>query len=129
MADKKSKLIFIVEDDKSYAKALEKFIQERFPAISTEVFPVGELAVDNLHRDPDLIIMDYYLNSRYYDAEDGLEIVRQIKAMHANVKTIVLSGQDKLEVVVKAVEETHSHYVMKGDHAFQKIEELIRAMY
>lgn len=128
MVDKKSKLIFIVEDDKAYGKALEKFIQERFPEAKTELFPVGELAIDNLHRDPDLVIMDYHLNSRYYDAEDGLEMVRQIKAMHARVKTIILSAQDKLEVVVKVVEETHSHYVIKSENAFQKIEELICAM-
>jgi len=127
MFDKKSKLIFIVEDDKAYGKSLEKFIQERFPEAKTELFPVGELAIDNLHRDPDVIIMDYYLNSRYYDAEDGLEMVRQIKAMHARVKTIVLSAQEKLDVVVKVVEETHSHYVMKNEQAFQKIEELLRA--
>jgi DNA-binding NarL/FixJ family response regulator len=126
--DKKSKLVFIVEDNIMYAKSLQKYLGDRLPEGSKiEIFQVGELAVDKLHLKPDFIVMDYFLNSKFHDAADGLEMIREIREQNKNVKIIVLSSQDNLEVAIRAMEQTQGKYIIKNDDAFQKVADFINA--
>ncbi len=122
--NKHPKLIFIVEDNSIYAKSLEVFLKARLENIEVRIFPVGELCLDNLHLKPDVIIMDYYLNTKYYDAENGLSILKQIRLKDDKVRTIVLSAQNDSKVVLD-VSDTGSLYLVKNDNAFQEIIDLI----
>ena len=129
MFDRKSKgkgLIFIVEDNAAYAKVLGIFLADEFPEAKIKIYPVGEVCIDNLHHNPDAIIIDYELNSKYYDAADGLEIVREIRSKKPEVNIILLSAQENVQVAVAAIEETKSHYVPKGGDAFQKVAALLK---
>jgi two-component system OmpR family response regulator len=121
---KSPKLIFVVEDNPVYAKSLEFFLKSKFDGVDVKTFPVGELCVDNLHLKPDFIIMDYFLNSKYFDAEDGLSILKAIKAKDPNAKTIVLSSQQDVKVAL-SVKDAGSMYLIKNDDAFENILSLI----
>lgn len=125
---KQLKLIFIVEDNELYAKTLELFLKEKFPDTEIKYFPVGELCTDQLHLNPDVIIMDYFLNSKYYDALDGLEIIRLIKSKKPGTNIILLSQQEKADVILNAVKEIgKDNYILKDKNAFQNIELIIRS--
>jgi CheY-like chemotaxis protein len=122
------KLIFIVEDNAVYAKSLEFYLKSRFDSLDVQIFPVGELCLDNLHLDPYLIIMDYELNSRFFDAENGLAILQEIKSKDKKRPIVVLSGQGN-EEVAEAVRKTGCFYIDKNDpDAFKKIENHISLM-
>lgn len=122
--NKSPKLIFIVEDNAVYAKSLEVFLKTRFENTEIKVFPVGELCVDNLHQKPDYIIMDYFLDGRYDDAQDGLSILREIKQKDPKARIIILSSQQQIDVAL-AVKDSGSMYVMKNAEAFENIATLI----
>ncbi|MDQ3111763.1 MAG: response regulator [Bacteroidota bacterium] len=129
MFDRKRKdpgLIFIVEDNSIYAKTLEIFLRNKFPGAKIKVFPVGEVCLDNMHHNPDVIIMDYQLNTKYFDAADGLEMIKKIKAVNADVNIIVLSAQENINVTVDVMKETQNHYVPKDEKSFDKVEVIIR---
>jgi DNA-binding NarL/FixJ family response regulator len=122
------KLIFIVEDNAVYAKSLEFYLKSRFDGLDIRIFPVGELCMDNLHLNPYLIIMDYELNSRFFDAENGLAILQEIKQKDKKRPIVVLSGQDDPKVA-EDVRGTGCYYVDKNDiEAFKKIENHISLM-
>lgn len=121
---KSPKLIFIVEDNAMYAKSLEIFLKSRFEGIEIKTFPVGELCIDNLHLEPDFVIMDYMLNGQYFDAEDGLSILKQIRLKNAKIKIIVLSAQQDVKVAL-AVKDAGSMYIIKNEEAFENIKTLI----
>jgi DNA-binding NtrC family response regulator len=76
-----SKKIFIVEDNPTYAKALELFIKQSFSDVKeVKTFPVGEVALMELdRRNPSVVIMDYFLDGKFFDAETGLAAVKDIK--------------------------------------------------
>lgn len=122
--NKSPKLIFIVEDNAMYAKSLEIFLKSKFEGVEVKTFPVGELCIDNLHLNPDYIIMDYFLNSKYFDAEDGLSILKEIKAKNPKPKIIILSSQQDVKVAL-AVKDAGSMYVIKNDEAFENIQSVI----
>ena len=122
----KSGIIFVVEDNPAYAKTLEAFLKSSFPdAKEVKVFSVGETCLMELQRNPDIIIIDYFLDTKYHDAETGLEIIKKIRAEKPKVNIIVLSSQKEIEVVLEAVKTYNCKYVQKDEHAFTTIESII----
>jgi DNA-binding NarL/FixJ family response regulator len=124
---RKIKSIFIVEDNEIYGKSLQGFIQSHFPDIKeVEVFKIGEMCLMELHRNPGIIIVDYLLNSSFKEAHNGLEIIKRIKAAKPLTKIIVLSGQEKFDVILEAIKEYDCSYVQKDNESFEHVEMLIK---
>jgi ActR/RegA family two-component response regulator len=124
---KKTGIIFIVEDNTAYAKTLAAFIKATFAEIKEiKIFPVGETCVTELDMHPDLIIMDYFLDSKYTDAETGLEIIKQIRAEHPEMNILLLSGQKDMGVALETVRTYKCSYVQKNEEAFERVEEIIK---
>lgn len=122
-------IIFIVEDNEVYAKSLQTFIQTRFPNIKEiKTFRIGELCLMELNRNPSIIIMDYYLNSKYEAANNGLEIIKLIKEQIPQINIIVLSAQKQFNVIAEAIKEYNCSYVQKDEDAFYNVEKFIKAI-
>ena len=122
-------IVFIVEDNTAYAKTLELYLKENFSLIKeVKVFPVGETALMEISRNPDLVIIDYFLNSKYHDAVTGLETIRTIREQKPEMNIIVLSGQDNFDVMLEAVQKYKCSYVNKDAQAFEKIAGLVREL-
>jgi two-component system OmpR family response regulator len=120
------KLLFIVEDNEAYAKSLKLFLQGHFKIKEIEIFRLGELCLMELHREPGIIIMDYILNSEFKSAYDGLETIKRIKASKPETNIIVLSAQEKFNVISEAIKEYDCSYVKKDNDAFLQVELLIK---
>lgn len=126
----KGKLIFIVEDNEVYAKSLQSFIQSRFQNIKEiKTFCIGEMCLMELHRNPKIVIMDYFLNSKYKDANNGLEIIKRIKALKPETEIIVLSEQKNFNVVIEAIKQYDCIYIQKDRDAFNNVEKFIKEIF
>ncbi len=126
----KTGLVFIVEDNKPYAETLKVFLGAEVPAIQEmKLFPVGETCLLELKKNPDIIIIDYFLDSKYFDAETGLEIIKQIRAEKPEVNIIVLSSQEDTDVVLEMVKKYNCSYVKKDAEAFEKVGEIVAEIY
>lgn len=126
----KTGLVFIVEDNKPYAETLKVFLSAEVPAIKElKIFPVGETCLLELKKNPDIIIIDYFLDSKYYDAETGLQIIKQIRAEKPEVNIIVLSSQEDIDVVLEMVKKYNCSYVKKDTEAFEKVGEIVADIY
>lgn len=127
MNTKKGINIFIVEDNEVYAKSLQVYLLTHFPNIKEiNIFPVGEMCLIELHRNPDIVIMDYFLNSKYSEAHNGLEIIGSIKAQKPQTSIIVLSVQIDFNIIVEAINQYDCIFVQKGKEAFNKVEQIIK---
>lgn len=127
IASPKTGIIFIIEDNPAYSKTLEGYIKSHFPEVNDiKKFPVGETCISELNLNPDLIIIDYFLDTRYPDAASGLEIVKEIRALKPQMNIVVLSAQKEIDVVVEAIQTLHCSYIKKDDHAFERLAEIIR---
>src|ERR1035437_7206250 len=124
------KIIFIVDDNEVYAKSLQTFIQIRFPNIEEiKIFGIGEMCLLEMHRNPFIIIMDYFLNSKYAEAQNGLEIIKHIKSQKPQTNIIVLSTQEKVNVALEAIKQYDCIYVQKDKEAFNKLEQFIKTIF
>ncbi len=79
-----------------------------------------------LHRSPGIVIMDYFLNSKYEEAHNGLEIIKQIKSQKPRTNIIVLSALEDFNVILESIKEYHCSYVKKDADSFQNVEILIK---
>jgi len=124
------KIIFIVEDNELYAKTLQTFIYNSFPTIQEiNIFSIGEMCLMEMHRNPAIVIMDYFLNSQYEQADNGLEIIKRIKIQKPYTNIIVLSAQENFQVVIEAIKQYDCIYVQKNDEAFTKVKQFIKEIF
>ena len=89
--------IFLVDDDALFLKSLEIDFLENGDFI-IETYPTGELCMANLSHDPDVIILDYFLDGIDATAMNGIDTLDKIKAFNQDILVVILSSQDKIEV-------------------------------
>jgi len=128
MTNEKKILLFLVDDDPLFLKALEiEFTQNTESEIMT--FGTGEQCLENISRNPDIIILDYYLNSVDKNAINGLEILDKIKAANPQIPIIMLSSQDKIEVAVNCMKHQAFDYIVKSETAFIRLQKAITTIF
>jgi len=126
--EKKSKTIFIVEDNPVFAKVLKTYLMTKFRDVEDVIiFPKGEVCLSELHRKPSTIIIDYFLGTSCDDAVTGLETIVQIKAQKSDANIIVLSAWREEEIPLETIKNFDYSYVEKNPDAFKTVERLIRS--
>lgn len=108
----KEKLIFIVDDD----PVINKLVARNFASggFRIEAFEKGEDCLEAIDRNPDLIILDYFFtDTNNHKALNGMEILDRIKSARPGVPVIMLSGQEKGEVVLELARKGIDDYVIK----------------
>ena len=116
--------LFLVDDDHVYLKLLEnQFLA--YGNFMLKTFTTGELCIENLFENPDIIISDYHLNSIVKNAMTGLETLDKIKYLNASIPVIMLSSQDKIDVAVDCLHHKAVDYVVKNETAFLRLKKII----
>ncbi len=118
------KKIFIVDDDEMLTMALSDYLTRDIKH-EIHVFHTGEECVKNLYESPDIIILDYFLNSVKEDASTGLEILQAIRKHLPKVRVIMLSSLDSYNKASQTIQRGAEQFVMKGEKAFDEIASLI----
>jgi two-component system, OmpR family, response regulator len=116
--------IFLVDDDALYLKLLETELKQ-YANYNIKTFATGERCLDSLSEQPDIVVLDYYLNGIEKDALDGLETLRRIKLINADLPVIMLSSQDKIEVAVNCMKLNAFEYIVKSETAFTRLKHAI----
>lgn len=128
--DSDKKTIFIVEDNEVYAKSLKTALLNCFSnSIKIKTFYLGEMCLMELQRNPLIVIMDYFLNSKYNEAGNGLEIIKRIKILKPETNIIILSIEKNLKMNLEVMKHYNCIYVQKDKEAFRKIEHTIREIF
>ncbi len=128
MMGEKKISIFLVDDDALFLKSLEiDFVQNTQSAIET--FSTGELCLKKISLNPDIIILDYHLNSIDKNAINGLETLDKIKTAQPQIPVIMLSSQDRIEVAVNCMKHQAYDYIVKSETAFIRLQKAITTIF
>jgi DNA-binding NarL/FixJ family response regulator len=119
--------IFVVDDNEMQTMLLEDFITSKTDH-EVLIFNTGEECLENLHEEPDVVILDYNLNSVEKDAANGAEILAGIKKYNDATKVIILSSQDPSGASLDSMAEGADHYVLKNEAAFANVVTIIRGI-
>lgn len=118
------KKIFLVDDDEMLTMAMTDYLS-RYVKHDITVFHTGEEALKNTSENPDVVILDFYLNTVEKDAANGLEILEAMRLKLPNARYIMLSSQESYLKAMQTIKKGAEQYVIKGEEAFQKIVDMI----
>lgn len=118
------KKIFIVDDDEMLTIAMSDYLTRDTPH-DISIFHTGEECVKHISENPDIIILDFYLNTVKSDAADGLEILEAIRKHLPNTRFIMLSSQESYSTALQTIQKGAEQYVIKDEDAFEKIAKMI----
>jgi two-component system OmpR family response regulator len=124
MINENKVLIFLVDDDPIYLKLLEiEFVQDT--GFTIETFLTGEVCVENLSYKPNIIILDYLLDSVDKHAMNGVQTLDKIKAVNPGIPVVILSQQDRIEVAINCMHHKAFDYIIKSETAFIRLHKVI----
>ena len=116
--------LFLVDDDAMYLKLLEIEFTE-YADFDIRTFATGELCLAELSLNPDVIILDYYLNGVDETSINGIETLDKIKEFNPELPVVILSSQDKIEVAIDCMHHKAYDYVVKSETAFTRLRQII----
>src|ERR1700744_4983344 len=101
MPGKLSKTIFVIDDEEMFSSALEDYITRK-SRHTVKLFKTGEECLEELDKNvPDIIILDYNLNTVDKNAANGIVILESIKEADKNIRVIMLSSQESYATAMK----------------------------
>ena len=116
--------IFIIEDNAVFRMALKADIELTFPnkPIAIHSFETGESCMEKFKEiKPEVVILDYHLNSRNPEAADGIRMLDLFKSENSQSNVIILTSDDDLEIALKSFHHGAYDYVVKSETKFKKI--------
>jgi len=128
MKDETKVKLFLVDDDALFLKSLEiEFMQNADFIIET--YATGELCIENLSHNPDIIILDYHLDGINKTAMNGIETLKKIKNFNPDISVIMLSSQDKIDIAIDCMHNRAYDYVVKSETAFVRLQKIISGIF
>jgi DNA-binding NtrC family response regulator len=124
MSTQSTRNLFLVDDEPIQNEMLKDFLSERF-LYNIKIFDNGEEALQNMSLNPEIIVLDYHLSAHKRDAMNGVEVLKKIKEKYPDTQVIMLSGQDKIEVATDSIKFGAYDYVVKGETAFSRMENIL----
>jgi DNA-binding NarL/FixJ family response regulator len=116
--------IFIVEDNNVFKLALKADIESSFSNIPMTIhsFETGEACMEKFSTEkPNVVILDYHLNSNHPEAADGIKVLNWIKKESPDTNVIMLTGEDHIDIALRSFKAGASDYIVKTETKFRKI--------
>ena len=113
--------ITLIDDDPNMSEMLRDFFDDKYPSSKLVSFSSGEKALESMYESPDLIVLDYHLDSVDAAAMNGMQVLKKIKERFPDVPVIFLSGQEKAEVAANTMKYGAYDYVVKNENAFHRL--------
>ncbi len=101
--------IFIVEDNRTEGLMMQLAFSG-IENIEIAYFATGKDLLDNLHRSPDVVIVDMVLPDIH-----GLGIIKEIRKHQPEAKVIVMSADERAGLIAQAQSEGIYNYIVKGE--------------
>lgn len=114
--------IFVVEDDPYYARLIQHHLSSH-DNYYVEVFLSGIDLLNNLHRQPDIITLDFGLPDI-----DGDTLLAKIKEYNSDLPIIVVSGQSELTNAINLFKAGASDYLIKNPETMDRLSEILEKL-
>ena len=113
--------LFIVDDNNLMVAALESFLKTKFgDSLHISTFNDGKSCLEKIDEKTDIVILDYYLKG-----QNGLEVLKSIKAINPKTEVIMLSSNEDIALAIKTFRAGANDYVIKGYGSWKKITKLV----
>lgn len=111
---------FIVDDDPFCAGLYEQHLTNNgFKNVSC--FYNGQDCINNLTEQPAIIFLDHSMVPL-----NGLEVLKKIKRFNPDIYTVLVSGQEDMQVAISALKYGAFDYIIKGDKDLEMMDVVLQ---
>lgn len=120
--------VFIVDSDTRYRGMLEDNMDN---LNDTVVFPFhsAEECINVLDSEPDVVIVDLHLESRFRPVMDGLDLLKHIKTNYPQMDVIIMSSDDSLETAQTVSAHSPFDYILKTESNLARINSILQIIF
>lgn len=115
--------VFIVEDDEFLGNVLKRTL-EKISDAEIHLFKTPQECLNSLHLNPDVVSIDYYLPGM-----TGMEMMEKIRNYNNSINCIIVSGQEKVDIVLELYKKGAVDYIMKDDNAVANLENSVKKIF
>jgi len=115
-----SKLIFFVDDDRVINNLMEYTFKSR-GNYDVLTFKSGEECLDNLDKNPDLIVLDFHFNKTASARLNGLDTLKKIVSHDKKIPVIMLTSQDDEDIVEELIDNGAKRYIAKDAYFIDEL--------
>lgn len=113
--------VLLVDDEKDFVEALAQRLEARNLLVTTALD--GEEALGCLRKeDFDVVVLDMFMPGK-----DGIETLREMKALRPLVEVILLTGHATVESAVEGMKLGAFYYLMKPAEIKSVLENIVKA--
>lgn len=113
--------VYFVEDNPTET-VLMKLALQQIKNVEVTFFTTGRSLIDHYKTDPsDIIVADLMLPDFH-----GKELVYQLKEVDTDVKVIVISAQEDVQVIADLQEKGIFNYIVKSDGCLKYLQKTIQ---
>lgn len=105
--------IFLVEDNELFAEALSISLEDKGYAV--KAFSSGEEMISNWEEDPDVILLDYFIDSPHGHAMNGNKILHFIRRISKNLPVVILTANSDIGEATAMLRKGAVDYIIKDD--------------
>lgn len=125
MNGEKQLKVYVVDDDPMFLEQLKDHLTAN-KGCQVNSFVSGEKMLAVLENDPDVIILDYHMDSVEPDNMDGLEMLKRLKVRNKDVVMVMLSSEESEHVLDCSTAFGSYHFIHKNEDAFIKLDEILK---
>lgn len=106
-------VLLLVDDDPSIRDSLRFVLQNDYVVFSAESRLEAHSVLDALPSPPELALVDLGLPPHTHSPEEGFALIKELVTSYADIKILVLSGQDDKENVKRALSHGAADFIAK----------------
>lgn len=125
---KKLRTIYVVEDNTIERNMLIDFLG-KYPDLNIKGFPTGDACIKDIIVSkifPDLILLDYFLDSNSPLSKDGLEVLTKLKEISPNSEFIMFTSVDNERIIELARKKGAMAFIVKGVSSFEMLDDILQ---
>jgi DNA-binding NtrC family response regulator len=120
--------MFVIDDDPVQTEMIKDYLKERY-IFEMKTFENGEQAIPEIKAlKPEIVVLDYHLNSSTPNAKNGIEVLKDIKEACPGTKVIMFSAQDNINIALDSMRNGAYDYIIKGETSFNKLENTVNRL-
>jgi DNA-binding NarL/FixJ family response regulator len=129
MKTKKLEKVYIVEDADIQREMLKDHLLSKNKNLKIKGYATGTACIKELvlgtAEEPDLVLMDYFLDSSFGASADGLESLTKLKEICPDTDVIMLTSVDNNKIMELARKKGALDYVVKSATGFNDLDTVL----
>jgi len=105
--------VFIVEDNEMFAETLKVSLEMNNYSVQT--FSSGEQMISFWEEDPDIILLDYFIESKQGVAMNGDKILRFIRRISKSLPVIILTSNTNIDQATSMLKQGAVDFIIKDE--------------